>query len=1562
MNTHSPLFWQEHHGFNWISGISGAVALVAVALLLTSYSSYLLFHTLAELFSIIIAFTFFIITWNGRRFFDNHYLLFLGMAFLFIGLLDLLHTMGYKGMGIFVRQDANLAPQLWIGARYLEAMSFIAACFFVRRQLPVAFMLILYTLSTSLLLLSIFVWESFPDCWVEGVGLTPFKKNSEYLISLMLLVGMMLLHRQRSHFSPKVLTLLRWAQLATVGAELAFTFYVNMYGFSNLVGHLLKIIAFYLFYKAVVETTLVAPFKTLFHNISMTRDDLSLANQELSTRQKQLEMAQEIAHLGHWHWDIASGHLTWSGETYRIFGLDPERISPSYALFLETIPATERHRVITAIEYALANPESSYRAEHSVLRPDGTLRHVMERGEVLREQGQPVGMLGTVLDLTEQKQTELDLEQARRFLLLVLDAIPSRVFWKDRQGIYLGCNRLFAQDAGFVIPEEIVGKTDHEMIWYTQAVRYGEVDRLVMDTGLARLNHEEQLLTGKQEMIWTRISKIPLRNESGQVIGVLGSYEDISESRKAQQSLASNETRLRHAFDAIDEGVWDWEIPSGQVHFSPRWTRLFGCEEESNEIGIWRDRIHPDDQERVQRDLNQHLLGMTPHYRSEHRMRHSAGHWLWILEQGKVVERDESGRAVRLIAADLDLTHRHQVEEQIHILSQAVEQSSTSIVITDPMGTIEYVNPTFVRTCGFSQEELLGNNPGIVKSGLTSAEVYRELWRTITAGQAWQGEICNRQKNGELYWELTNISPIRGADGTITHYLGIKDDITEKRHLAEAKQQALERAEQASRAKSEFLANMSHEIRTPLNAIINLSHLLQLTTLTAKQSSYLQKVEAAGRSLLGVINDILDFSKIEADRLELERIPYHLEDVIGNVANIAGTCRGNKPLELLCHLDPLVPWMLIGDPLRLGQVLINLTNNAIKFTDQGEVVIRVEHLERVPTTEPDLKERIRLRFSVRDTGIGISSEQQARLFQAFSQADGTITRKYGGTGLGLAISRRLVELMGSALVLESSPGHGSTFSFILEEDVAVEKESSLSSCTALEGVHALVVDDNPTAQEILKSLLESFRMRVTCASGGLEALEVLERTVTDAVSPVRLILMDYQMPDLDGLETIRRIRTHPELASIPEIIMVTAHPDPELQKRAERSGVDGFLLKPVSPSMLLDAILEMRGEAPVRASSFRREFMDRSQEQQLQTIRGARVLLVEDNPVNQEIGQELLHLAAMEVTVAACGRDALALLAESPAFDLVLMDIQMPEMDGFEVTRRIRADDRFAALPVVAMTAHAMASDREKALSSGMQDHISKPIEPSRLFAALLKWIPPRGGASEDTGASDVMASVDRSIFAALLGLPGVDGRLGLMRLGGNPELYRKMLHKFVLDQGELITELSGFVEEGRIQEAQFRIHAVKGVAGSLGMVRVQEAGQALETLLAAEGRSDPWMAMTALQEALDEVLAGLLGWIQREGKDSQLENGQHPTSGESLSVEQARLLVDEICFLLEEDYSAAEKRVEPLSRLRMGDSKSVALLSGLRVAMERYDTDDAGKILNELKKVLVSDFVGISD
>jgi signal transduction histidine kinase/DNA-binding response OmpR family regulator/HPt (histidine-containing phosphotransfer) domain-containing protein len=829
------------------------------------------------------------------------------------------------------------------------------------------------------------------------------------------------------------------------------------------------------------------------------------------------------------------------------------------------------------------------------------------------------------------------------------------------------------------------------------------------------------------------------------------------------------------------------------------------------------------------------------------------------------------------------------------------------------------------------------------------------MWGTILGGKIWKGDFINKKKSGEEFWESASISPIQNDEGAITHFVAVKQDITERKQMEAELIQAKQAADDANKAKGDFLANMSHEIRTPMNAVIGMAHLALKTDLNPKQRDYLKKIQSSANSLLGIINDILDFSKIEAGKMDMEAVDFNLDDVLDNLANlITVKAQEKENLEVLFAAAHDVPRYLVGDPLRLGQVLINLANNAVKFTDCGEIVVSIEKVEHK-------EDQVVLKYVVSDTGIGMTEEQVSKLFQSFSQADTSTTRKYGGTGLGLAISKKLVNMMDGEIWVESKYGQGTSFIFTAKFDLGKEKaKKRLAISTDLRDLKTLVVDDNVTSREILKDILESFSFDVALAASGEEGISEVENAA--GKKPFELVVMDWKMPGIDGIEASTRIKNHPSLSKIPAIILVTAYGREEIMQKAEDSGLDGFLIKPVNASVLFDAIMQAFGEEIPETSRLTRR---QKEADALQEIRGARILLVEDNEINQQVAGEILEGAGLIVAIANNGLEAVDAVKETN-YDAVLMDVQMPVMDGYRATRRIRkwesdvreqrtedreqmaedssqkTEDRrqrtedgsqmtevriqasnlqhpTSNIPIIAMTAHAMAGDEEKSLQAGMNGHVTKPIDPDQLFAALKKWILPpdkRAADRQQDLTTKPSAPVPPELSEDDLpeSLPGFDLEVGLRRLMGNKRLYRKLLLDFGSKYTATAGEIGHALNAEDFEKAHSLVHNLKGLAGNLAATELQAATVEIEKLIKGGKKR------TSTPEQLDQKFVELEKAILRALQAVQILGAPAEEKTAASSSGKLAALPPE---LIKELVNGIQEAVE------MGDFKQISSIAG---------------------------------
>ncbi|MBS1259574.1 MAG: Sensor histidine kinase RcsC [Candidatus Scalindua arabica] len=852
--------------------------------------------------------------------------------------------------------------------------------------------------------------------------------------------------------------------------------------------------------------------------------------------------------------------------------------------------------------------------------------------------------------------------------------------------------------------------------------------------------------------------------------------------------------------------------------------------------------------------------------------------------------KNDAGVITHFIAVKEDITERKRIEENLRKLSQAVEQSPVTVMITDIEGKIEYINSKFTELTGYTSEDALGHTPRILQSGKTPLEEYKKLWETIKSGNEWHGEFCNKKKNGILYWEHTSISPVNNEQGNTTHFVAVNEDVTERRQMEEMLKrsekvamvkmkeanESKRKAEVATNAKSEFLANMSHEIRTPMNGIMGMTDLLLDTKLTDEQRKFTATVRNSSNALLTIINDILDLSKIEAGKMELENIDFDLKIAVDGTIDILAIRAHEENLELSCFIDPEVPFLLHGDPGKLRQVIINLVNNAMKFTNDGEVAISAN-------LEKETESHATVRFAVRDTGIGIPADRMDRLFKPFTQVDTSTTRKYGGTGLGLTICKQIVESMGGQIGVESKEGKGSTFWFT----VVLGKQSTEQQPVELgviENIRVLVVDDNDMNRHIFRKHLESWHCRVEEAVSAAEAIKELSDAV-NVKDPFKIALLDYCMPEVDGESLCREIKADPQLKDL-ILVMLTSVGRRGDAEHFGKMGFAAYLTKPLKKSQLLDCLRLVTGESSsvgkYTAGQIVTQYSISEDHKQRVSI-----LLAEDNMVNQKIALRLIEKKlGYHADAVANGKEVIEHL-EKKDYDLVLMDCQMPEMDGYEATRVIRDESssvRNHRIPIIAMTANAMKGDREKCIEAGMDDYITKPIKRQEFADVIERNLqngrqfrnaPARAGSDgdcelspeDDPEASHRSDSVgqnerDKSEIPAL---PA--GRRNLKSEIHMPEIIYseyaddadlvELIDEFAAGLEADVESMRKVLESGDHDGLRRLAHQMKGAGGSYGYPMLTEAAKAIEEAAKAEDVKAGTVALDKLEAFCRSVIRG---------------------------------------------------------------------------------------------------------
>jgi PAS domain S-box-containing protein len=1231
--------------------------------------------------------------------------------------------------------------------------------------------------------------------------------------------------------------------------------------------------------------------------------------------------------------------------------------------------------VLTRIHASLERGESLRLQTHN-RGPDGREYWLdADLHAITDEAGRFAGYVAVETDITDEVRHKAQLQSALRdnqALMQTVNALAI-VSETDVSGRITSVNDAFVRISGYA-RDELIG-ANHRLL--NSGVMPPGFWTRMWDTISSGQPWRAAVCNRAKDgsLYWVDSMIAPFLDNEGLIERYVSIRFDITEARNNQLALARERQRLEGILEATNAGTLEANLQTGEMRIDERWATMLGYRlEELQPFNAekWLPMAHPEDERQSRLILRELLAGKRDYYEMERRVRHKDGHWVWVLARSRIATRTPDGQVEWLVGTHLDISERHALFEQIeqsnrlmqvildnlpcglsvfdgdlrlvshnplyrklldfpdtlfskyppefedfirfnaergdygpghvdtlvaaiverarhptpHRLERTRPNGTTIEIIGAPMpeggfvttytditerkqaeaeahhaetmlrASIDALEEAFVLydpqdrlvMCNERYRQLYAHTAPIIEPGRTFEELIRygaergEYKAAIGRIDEWVAERLAQHLSGsaDVIQELDNGRVLRiverkTPDGYI---VGFRIDVTD---LARARQAA----EAASQSKSQFLANMSHEIRTPMNAILGMLSLIQGTSLDAQQQDYIQKTEGAARSLLELLNDILDFSKIEAGKMSLDPHPFRLDHLLRELSVILAANTGKKNIEVLFDLDPHLPTRLVGDSLRLKQVLINLGGNAIKFTEHGEVVVRIRVVGRQDAHPV-------LRFEVRDTGIGIAPENVRRIFEGFSQAEASTTRRFGGTGLGLAISARLVALMGGRLEVDSELGRGSNFHFTVSMplDTVTLDRDDVADARPARPLNVLVIDDNPVALETLRAQVESMGWQVELASGGEQALATIESRKAAGLPPYEAIFVDWQMPGMDGWQASQKIRAAMAGGQAPILVMVTAHGREMLarQPQAMQTLVDGYLVKPVTPSMLLDAVMSAlhpqegrhRRVAPAQAT---------------RRLAGLRVLVVEDNPINQQVARELLQREGAQVTLADNGALGVqAVLEASPLFDVVLMDVQMPVMDGYTATRALRERAELASLPIIAMTANAMATDREDCLAAGMNDHVGKPFQIDALVATLLRHtghVPPPAGDA-------VQAVAQPMDVPGHVGALDPDLQQALDRLGGDEGLFLRVIQTFTQGLPDLPDQLAAALQSGRRQDAVRLLHTLKGTAGTIGATALATLAAGIESGLKEQDAIDPEHIVHALRDAIDSTLETL--------------------------------------------------------------------------------------------------------
>lgn len=1083
---------------------------------------------------------------------------------------------------------------------------------------------------------------------------------------------------------------------------------------------------------------------------------------------------------------------------------------------------------------------------------------------------------------------------------------------------------------------------------------------------------EENVAAIMKEGAWDYVLKDRLQRLPNAVRQALEKYQAQQAKSEAETELASTHRKLWFHIENSPLGFIEWDGQFKVKSWSKRSEEIFGWSEEEifqKELS-GAGHLYPAGQAWISEVAQELLSGNMDRMQVVNSNPTKDGRIIWC-EWHISMQKDPQGNIATVMSLVSDITERKleqdnlermvgertqdlkAANDHLQIYINELQSANEGLKVAearlkstsdefkdlynnapcgyfslDPEGAFVEVNDTLLGWLGYTREEFL--NVFHISNILTEAGIADFHKRfPVFKKQGYLIDVKSNfiRKDGSILTTMVNSSSLRDSEGKYLRSRTSVFDITRIKQIERELKVAKAVAEAANQTKSQFLANMSHEIRTPLNAVLGLTHLALKTELTSKQSDYLKKIHSSSDSLLSIINDILDFSKIESGRMKLEEVTFDLEDVFQKLADVITYKAETKGLEIVFGIDRMVPKYLIGDPANLERILINLLSNAVKFTDKGEVVVNVHTMETSG-------EQIKLHFTVSDTGIGMDDTQISRLFQPFTQADNSISRRYGGTGLGLSIIKRLVELMKGEVSVESAPGHGSIFSFSVWMKIQEHQRKIPVPSIDPRKMSVMVVEDNKSLMKILKEMLESFSFNVITMDSALKAIHFLKNNYH--MQPVQLVLMDSKIPGMDGLDAVSIIRSDVQLAGIRVIMMCNNNRHEMLYREAETLELSGILIKPIRYSEAYDSIMNAL-ENNARVGPDKR--YDNIPGTVVEKSHQGHVLLVEDNEINQQVATELLIGFGFTVEIAGNGLEAVNKFKDHEAaakYDLVLMDLQMPVMGGIMATQEIRKDDTYKNLPIIAMTADAIIGVKENCLAAGMMDFISKPINPERMLTTIEKWLKP----AEPISVVPVKSNGNNNKSGKIIpSIEGIDLEDGLHHVGNNATLYYNLLIKFLHSNESFIPELMEKFYSGKQEEGRRMLHTLKGMSGNLGMIELHKKCAQAEEIL--KQRSFSLEDVTLLLSGeMNKIMLGLRRELVIE------ETVSAPVERE---MDQVKLLLNQFNELLKENDPEASTVLNEIGMIKGYETQ----LQEVQKSLRKYDFDKALTIAKEIESQL---------